>query len=252
LDNKKKVIGKPPNIVPPGVTGFCPGCHYGIFTRVALEVIDELGIAGRTIHDSGGGCYGGAMLLYPTDNCHGAHGPDLALATAIKRLHPDLIVWCQLGDGAALSIGLSHFVHTFLREEQLTLILLNNLCYGQTGGQMAPTTPLGMVTTTTPGGRDRKLHGLNIHTAEFVAQFEGCVYSARGALDTPAHYEQAKKMITTAFQKQIAGVNGTSFVEILTACPTNWGMKPVDSLNFMKEKMIPEYPLGEFKNVDLI
>ncbi len=173
------------------------------------------------------------------------------MATALKRLHPDaVLITCQ-GDGDLAAIGLGAFLNALQRGEKLTTILLNNAGYGTTGGQMAPTTLLGQVTTTSPMGRDPETMGYPIHVAELVTQFKGLVYSARVTVHTPANFRRAKKAMKTALEKQINGV-GYSFVEFISACPPNWKLTPVECQTFLSEKMLAEYPLGVFKDVDKI
>jgi len=173
------------------------------------------------------------------------------MATALKRIHPDtVLITCQ-GDGDLGAIGLGCFMNALSRGEKLTTIFLNNAGYGMTGGQMAPTTLLGQVTTTSPGGRDPEIAGYPIHVAELAAVMKGTAYSARVTVHTPANYQKAKKAIKLALQKQIEGI-GYGFVEFLSACPASWRMTPSECLEFIDEKMLAEYPLGEFKNVDRI
>ena len=229
----------------------CPGCHYGIIIRMICEVIEELGIEDRTIGLGGGGCTGFWTMYFDLDMYGGVHGPGLAIATAIKRVHPDSIVFAAQGDGEMGAIGLGYFMAATLRGEKITTIFLNNACFGTTGGQMAPTTLLGMRTTTTTQGRDPKITGFPFHGAELAASMKGTAYSARMSVHTPANRQKAKKALKTAFEKQIAGV-GFSIVEFLSACPVNWHLGPKECLDFIENQMIAEYPLGEFKNVDYI
>ena len=228
---------------------FCPGCHYGIVVRLLCEVLEELEIAGRTIGLAGVGCTFGPMpRSIDVDFVSCPHGRAPAMATAMKRIHPELAIFTIQGDGDLGAIGLGCFMNALLRGEKLTTFLLNNANYGTTGGQMAPTTLLGMRTTTTPLGRDPETTGYPLHAAELVAAMPGVAYSARCSVHNPANFQKAKQAVTLAFQKQMEG-KGYGFVEILSACPPNWGLDPVDCLKFMEEGMIAEYPLGEFKNV---
>ena len=246
-----KVTGRP-RLRPP-VPGFsCPGCHYGIIYRIICEVIEELGIEGKAIGLSGVGCsFLGAPLSVDIDWTSCPHGRAPAMATAIKRIHPDSFVLTVQGDGDLGAIGLGCFMNALVRGENLTTIFLNNAVYGTTGGQMAPTTLLGMKTTTTPLGRDIKTSGHPIHVPELAATMKGVSYAARCTVHTPKNYQTAKKSLKTAFQKQIDGI-GYGIVEFISACPPGWGMKPLECLDFISERMLEEYPLGEFKNVDKI
>ena len=181
-----------------------------------------------------------------------AHGRCPDAATGIKRIyHGRPIVFTIQGDGDCIAIGTESLIHSGARSEKITVIMVNNGNYGTTGGQLAPTTVTGQVTTTTPEGRDPNRDGYPIHAAELVAQIKGTVYSARGAVNTPANFQRTEKYVKTAFQKQIDNV-GFSFVEILSACPAGWRKTPLESLKWIEERMIPEFPLGEFKNIDRI
>ena len=255
---KEKAYGQPklmllgPQVFLPGPLRFCSGCHYGIIIRLLSEVIEELGIAGRTIALSSASCTVlFAMYIDKIDFVDALHGLAPAVATAIKRVHPNTIVFTVQGDGDLGAIGLGHWVSALLRAERLTTIFLNNACFGMTGGQMAPTTLTGMQTTTTSEGRDPRMSGFPLHAAELAATMKGVAYSARCTVHTPANYQRSKRAIKTAFQKQIDGI-GYGIVEFLSACPTTWGLTPVECLEFIDERMIPEFPLGEFKNVDII
>lgn len=245
---KERICGRP-RLRTSAPSTYCPGCHYGIITRLLCEVIEELNIEGRAIGLAGVGC---SFLSKPVqidvDFASCPHGRAPAMGTALKRIHPEAVVFTVQGDGDLGAIGLGCFMHALLRAEKLTTIFLNNAGYGQTGGQMAPTTLLGMRTTTTPEGRDPRSQGFPLHVAELAASMRGVAYSARCTVHTPAHYQRAKRAVTMAFNKQLEGI-GYGFVEFISACPPNWGLNPLDCLKFIDEKMIPEYPLGEFKNV---
>ena len=247
---KEKILSLPKRMlaIPIG----CPGCQQQVISRLIAEVFEELGIDGRTIGTMGAGCNGGMMCLFGiADILEGAHGRSPDMATAIKRLSPDNIVFTVQGDGDCIAIGAGPFIGALTRGEMITIIMVNNANYGTTGGQMAPTTLMGQITTTTPSGRDAVMGGYPAHAAELAATFKGVAYSARSALNTPANYHRTKRYIKAAFQKQVDHV-GFSFVEVLAACPPNWHLSPVESLKWIEEKMIPEFPLGEFKNVDRI
>lgn len=227
----------------------CPGCHYPIIQRLFCEVVDEMGIAGDIVASAGAGCACVFFLAMELDSNISAHGRPPDVATAMKRLLPQHIVLTVQGDGDAMAIGTEPLIHAAARAERITVLMLNNCGYAMTGGQMAPTTLLGQHTTTTPGGRKAELHGFPIQTAELLATIRGVVYSARGSVHTPANYQLTKKYVRTAIQKQIDDA-GFSFVEIISACPPNWHLSPLESLGFIEEKVIPQFPLGEFKNVD--
>jgi 2-oxoglutarate ferredoxin oxidoreductase subunit beta len=248
---KEKVVTRP-KMRTAAPTGYCPGCHYGIITRVICEVIEELAIGGRTIGLAGVGCIFGSMpaeIDIDFGSC--PHGRAPAMATAIKRIHPGAVVFTAQGDGDLGAIGLGCFMNALIRGEKITTFFLNNAGFGMTGGQMAPTTLLGMYTTSTPEGRDAKTTGYPLHVAELAATMKGVAYSTRVSVHTPANFQRAKRAVKTAFQKQIDGI-GYGVVEFLSACVPNWAMTPVECLTFIEEKMIPEYPLDEFKNVDTI
>ena len=249
--NLKKVSGRPKLRIPfPGM--FCPGCHYGIIMRIICEVLEELGIEGKSIGLAGVGCsFGGAPISIDIDWSSCPHGRAPAMATAIKRIHPDSIVLTVQGDGDLGAIGLGCFMNALVRGEKFTTIFLNNAVYGTTGGQMAPTTLLGMKTTTTPKGRKIETSGYPIHIPELAATMKGVAYSARWTVHTPANFQKAKKSLKTAFQKQIDGI-GYGIVEFISACPPGWRMGIFECLDFISDKMLEEYPLGEFKNVDKI
>lgn len=249
--NVKKITGRPKLSIP--VVGFsCPGCHYGIIYRVICEVIEDLGIEGKTIGLSGVGCsFLGAPMAIDIDWTSCPHGRAPAMATAIKRIHPDATVLTVQGDGDLGAIGLGCFMNALVRGENLTTVFLNNAVYGTTGGQMAPTTLLGMKTTTTPDGREIQANGYPLHVPELAATMKGVAYAARCTVHTPANFQKAKKSLKTALQKQIDGI-GYGIVEFISACPPGWGMKPIECLDFISEKMLEEYPLGEFKNIERI
>ena len=230
---------------------YCPGCHYGIITRVICEVLEDMNLAGNAIGFAGVGCsFGGAPISINIDWASCPHGRAPAMAGACKRVHPDSLVFTLQGDGDLGAIGLGCFLSAVLRNENLTTIFLNNAGYGQTGGQLAPTTLMGMKTTTTQEGR-RAEHGFPFHGAELAAYMKAVSYSARVSVHTPATFKKAKRVLKTAFQKQIDGA-GYSFVEFLSACPSVWGMSPLESVAYIQEHMIEEFPLGEFKNIDSI
>lgn len=230
---------------------FCPGCQHGTAIRALCEVIDELGIEGNTVLIVGIGCSSMAFILTNVDSIMVAHGRPCDAASAMKRiLGKDTIVITWQGDGDAMAIGCEPTIHAAARGEKITTFMLNNSNFGTTGGQLAPTTIMGQVTTTTPYGRNQD-HGYPIEASEFLGNLRGVAYSARGAFTSPANYQKTKKYMKRALEKQIDGV-GYSFVEILTTCPSNWHLSPKESLRRIEEELIPQFPLGEFKNVDRI
>lgn len=228
----------------------CPGCQNGIVGTIISEVLEELGVADKAVVIGGAGCSTLPISGFDMDSIMGPHGRGPDLATGIKRVNPDSIVFTIQGDGDLLSIGADPLIGALTRAENITIIMFNNTDYSSTGGQMAPTTLLGQVTPTSPTGRGPGA-GYPTHGAELIAMFKGAAYSARGAVNNAANYRTTKKYVKTAFQKQIAGV-GLSYVEILTACPIQWHLSNLQSLKRIEEQVIPEFPLGEFKNVDKI
>lgn len=251
MSEKVKVYGIPQRKLPLLVS-ICPGCGHGIIGHLIAEALPEVGVWGKAILVHGVGCAGFAMTTLGLDQVNCTHGTAPAVATAIKRVHgTEAIVFTLQGDGDCASIGAGQLINAGARAEKITVIMANNAVYGTTGGQMGPTTLVGQVTTTTPGGRDPKVFGYPLHVAELMATIKGVAYSARGAVDSPANYRRVKDYLKTAFQKQVDEV-GLSFVEVLSGCPTDWHLSPVEALKWMEEKMIPEFPLGEYKNVDKI
>jgi len=228
---------------------YCPGCTHGIIHRLVAETLVELGVLGDTIGVAPVGC---AVFAYDFFNCdmqEAAHGRAPAVATGIKRTHPDKVVFTYQGDGDLAAIGTAETVHAAVRGENITVIFVNNAIYGMTGGQMAPTTLVGQKATTTPYGRKKETQGNPLKVSEMLATIEGAVSVQRVSVDTPANVRKAKKAIKKAFEAQIAG-KGFSMVEVLSTCPTNWGLNPLDSLKWLRENMMPYYPLGEFRSPD--
>ncbi len=229
---------------------YCPGCTHGIIHRMVAEVIDELGIEGKTIGVSPVGCAYNNYLYFNCDMVQAPHGRAPAVATGIKRVHPDNAVFTYQGDGDLAAIGTAEIVHAANRGEKITTIFINNAIYGMTSGQMAPTTLVGQVTTTSPYGRKPEIEGYPVNVCEMLATLKGAVYVERVSTHDIKNLNNTKKAIKKAFQVQLAGL-GFSIVEVLSTCPTNWGMDPVKSLKWVEEKMIPEYPLGNFRGKDL-
>lgn len=227
-------------------THYCPGCTHGTAHRLVAETLDELNLRERTILVASVGCSVFAYNYFNVDACEAPHGRAPAMATGVKRVNPDKIVFTYQGDGDLASIGMGEVMHAAARGEHITIIFLNNATYGMTGGQMAPTTLAGQKTTSSPFGRDIQMTGAPIHMAEILSGLAGTAYSVRRSLHDARHVIQAKKAIRTAFETQIAG-KGFSIVELLSSCPTNWGMTPEQSLTWIKENMLPVYPLGDFK-----
>ena len=241
------VIAKKPQSLTDVPMHYCPGCGHGIVHRLMAEAIDELGIADRVIGVAPVGCAVFADSYFACDMIQGAHGRGPAIATGIKRSRPDAIVFSYQGDGDLASIGMAEIVHAAARSEHITVIFINNAIYGMTGGQMAPTTLVGQVATTAPKGRDPLLQGWPINVCEMLSALTGAKYLERVAVDTPQHVMAAKKAIKKAFENQVKGV-GFSMEEVLSQCPTNWGVDPLKSLECARTKMMTQYPLGVFKD----
>lgn len=245
----EKVVYERPLALEPVHTHYCPGCTHGTAHRLVAEVIDEMAIRERTILVASVGCSVFAYNYFSVDACEAAHGRAAAMATGIKRVNPDNIVFTYQGDGDLASIGIAETLHAAARGERITIIFVNNAIYGMTGGQMAPTSLLGQVTTSSPCGRDPQLTGYPLLIAELLAGLPGVVYSVRRSLHDARHIIQAKKAIHTAFQAQVKGL-GFSIVELLSSCPTNWGMTPSDALGWVRDEMLNTYPLGDYKVAD--
>ena len=243
------VVFKKPEALSPVPFHYCPGCTHGIVHRLVAEAIDALGIEGETIGVAPVGCSVFAYNYFECDMIQAAHGRAPAVATGVKRTNPDKIVFTYQGDGDLAAIGTAETVHATTRGENITIIFINNAIYGMTGGQMAPTTLPGQVTTTSPYGRNPMIQGNPIRVCEMLSTLDGLAFAQRVAVDTPAHVNQAKKAIQKAFQNQI-DKKGLSIVEVLSTCPTNWGMTPTESLKWLRENMMPYYPLGVYKDID--
>lgn len=228
-------------------THYCPGCTHGIVHRILAENIVEMGELDNTIGVAPVGCAVQACHYFSFDCIQAAHGRAPATATGIKRVHPDKIVVTYQGDGDLASIGMAEIVHAAARGEKITTIFINNGIYGMTGGQMAPTTLPGMKATTATLGRDVTIQGYPIRVSELLATLDGAKYIERVSVDSPANIIKTKKAIRKALEVQKAGL-GFSMIEILSTCPTNWGLTPADSMKFVKDNMIPYYPLGIYKN----
>ncbi|HLA97600.1 MAG TPA: thiamine pyrophosphate-dependent enzyme [Anaerolineales bacterium] len=227
-------------------THYCPGCTHGTAHRLIAEVLDEMEVRELTIGVAPVGCSVFAYNYFECDFVEAAHGRAPAMATGIKRVLPDRIVFTYQGDGDLASIGMAEILHAAARGENITVIFINNAIYGMTGGQMAPTTLPGQKTTSSPGGRDVEQMGFPIRMAEILATLEGTGYVVRRSLHDPKNIRLAKKAIRTAFEAQQRGL-GLSMVELLSTCPTNWGISPLESLRWVEEHMLPFYPLGDYK-----
>ena len=227
-------------------THYCPGCTHGIIHRLVAEVLEELDVLGKTIGVAPVGC---SVLAYDYFNCdmhEAAHGRAPAVATGIKRSLPDTVVFTYQGDGDLASIGAAEIVHAAHRGEKITTIFVNNAIYGMTGGQMASPTLIGQKATTAPLGRTQEHSGLPLKVSEMLATIHGATFVERVSVNNPSNIRKAKKAIKKAFEVQIAG-QGFGIVEVLSTCPTNWGINPIDSLKWLEENMIPYYPLGNLR-----
>ena len=227
---------------------YCPGCTHGIVHRLVAEVIDELGIEGKTIGIAPVGCSVFAYNYFACDMIEAAHGRAPAVATGVKRSDPENhVVFTYQGDGDLASIGMAETVHAAARNENITIIFINNAIYGMTGGQMAPTSLPGQVTQTSPYGRDTNHCGFPIKVCEMLSELEGPEYLERVTVNNVKNIMKAKKAIKKAFQNQLDG-KGFSLVEVVSTCPTNWGMKPQNALKWLEDNMLPYYPLGCYKD----
>ena len=228
-------------------THYCPGCPHGIVHRLVAEALDELGMEGMAIGVAPVGC---AVMAYDYFNCdmiEAPHGRAPAIATGIKRARPDNLVFTYQGDGDLAAIGTAETVHSATRGENITIIFINNAIYGMTGGQMAPTTLPGQVTQTTPYGRDVNYAGHPIRVCEMLSTLDGVALAQRVTVDTVPHVREAKKAILKGFQNQI-DKKGFSIIEVVSTCPTNWGLSPVEAFEWMRQNMLPHYPLGVYKD----
>ncbi|MDP4108532.1 MAG: thiamine pyrophosphate-dependent enzyme [Bacillota bacterium] len=242
------VFEKPKSLVDVAMH-YCPGCTHGIIHRLVAETMDELDIAGKTVGVASVGCSVCAYNYFECDMVQAPHGRAPAVATGLKRANPDSVVFTYQGDGDLAAIGTAETVHSATRGENITVIFVNNAIYGMTGGQMAPTSLPNMVTQTTPYGRDVKTAGYPVRVCEMLSTLTGTAYAERVAVDSVKNVLAAKKAIKKAFQNQL-DKKGFSIVEVISSCPTNWGMEPVKALEWLRENMIPYYPLGVYKDTD--
>jgi 2-oxoglutarate ferredoxin oxidoreductase subunit beta len=246
LDAAIQVMYRRPDSLAPAHTHYCPGCTHGIIHRLIAEALDELGLRDRTILVAPVGC---SVLLYKyfdVDAVEAAHGRAPAMATGLKRTQPDSVVITYQGDGDLASIGAGEILHAANRGDNITVFFVNNAVYGMTSGQLAPTSLPGQVTTSSPHGRDVKLHGHPMRMAEIIAGLPGAAYVVRRSVHDPRTIRQAKKAVLTALKVQEAGM-GLSLVEFLSSCPTNWHMTPQDALTWIRDVMAPYFPLDDFK-----
>ena len=241
------VVFKKPNALTDVSTHYCPGCTHGIIHRLVAEAIDALGIEGTTVGVAPVGCSVMAYNYFNCDMVEAAHGRAPAVATGLKRALPEHIIFTYQGDGDLASIGMAETVHSAARNENITIIFVNNAIYGMTGGQMAPTSLPGQVTQTSPYGRDTNHCGFPVKVSEMLAQLDGPEYIERVAVNNVKNIRNAKKAIEKAFRNQVEK-KGFSLIEVVSTCPTNWGLTPTDALKWVDEKMIPYYPLGVYKD----
>ena len=231
-------------------THYCPGCTHGIIHRLVAESLEEMGLLENAIGAVPVGCSVLAYKYFNVDTQEAAHGRAPAVATGIKRTHPDKFVFTYQGDGDLSSIGMAEIVHAAARGEKISTIFVNNGIYGMTGGQMAPTTLIGQKATTAQNGRNPEINGFPIRVSEMLATLTGAVFVERVSVDTPANVRKAKKAIKKAFQVQQAGL-GFGIVEVLSSCPTNWGLAPKDALQWLRDNMMAYYELGNKKDIEV-
>ena len=241
-------IYKRPTSILPTASSYCPGCLHATATRIIAEAIDELGQQDNVIYVLPVGCSTQGLVSWDVDIIGSAHGRAPAVATGIKRCRPDCLVFCYQGDGDLASIGLAEIMSAANRGENITVIFVNNAIYGMTGGQMAPTTLPGQVTQTTPYGRDVKVAGNPVRVCELLSSLDGPALLQRVTCDTVPHIREAKKAILKGFQNQL-DKKGFSLIEVVSTCPTNWGLSPVKAIDWLRENMLPYYPLGVYKEV---
>ncbi len=241
-----EVVYQKPSTLTDTVFHYCPGCGHSVVHRLLMEVVEELGIQDKTIGVAPVGCSVFAYHYMDIDMQEAAHGRASAVATGIKRMLPDKYVFSYQGDGDLAAIGTAETIHTVNRGENLLIVFINNAIYGMTGGQMAPTSLLGMVTSTSPYGRDKKLIGYPLKITELVSNLPGAYYVTRQSVHTPNAVRKLKKALTKAFQYQDLN-KGTSFIEVVSNCPSGWKMTPVETINYVEKDMFPMYPLGDIK-----
>ena len=243
---KEKVVYEKSAALTDVSTHFCPGCTHGVIHKLIAESLVELGVADTTVGVAPVGCAAPSTAYWNVDMTLADHGRAPALATGIKRVSPETFVFTYQGDGDLASIGTNEIVHAAHRGENISVIFVNNAIYGMTGGQMAPTSLIGQVTTTSPNGRDEKWSGKPIRVSEMLATLDGAKFVERVAVNSPANIRKAKASIKKCFEYQIQG-KGFGIVEVLSTCSTNWGMTPVEAMKWVDDNMIPYYPLGRIK-----
>ena len=243
-----KVVFERPDSLTDAQFSYCPGCTHGIVHRLVAETMDELRIEGTTVGVAPVGCSVLAYEFFGCDMVQAAHGRAPAVATALKRAMPENVVFAYQGDGDLASIGTAETVHAATRGEKITIIFINNAIYGMTGGQLAPTSLPNQITQTSPYGRDVNEAGFPIRVVEMLSTLDGVALAQRVTVDTPRNVRAAKRAIKKAFEYQIEGV-GYTIIEVVSTCPTNWGLSPVDALQWMRDNMLPYYPLGVYKDV---
>jgi len=251
MNNPENLVYERPSVFTDAPTHYCPGCTHGVAHRLIAEVLDEMGLSRRTIGVAPVGCAVFAYNYFETDFVEAPHGRAPAMATGIKRVLPDRIVFTYQGDGDLASIGMGEIVHAAARGENITVIFINNANFGMTGGQMAPTTLPGMKTSSSPNGRDVETQGYPIRMAEMLATLDGASYVVRRSLHDPKNIRTAKKAIRSAFEVQARSM-GFSLVELLSTCPSNWNLTPVESLDWLEKHMLPYYPLGDYKVAPMV
>ena len=242
------VVFERPHALLDVTTNYCPGCTHGIIHKLVAQVIDELGCEGETVGVAPVGCSVMAYNFFGCDMVEAPHGRAPAVATGLKRALPENVIFTYQGDGDLAAIGTAETVHAATRGENITIIFVNNAIYGMTGGQMAPTSLPGQVTQTTPYGRDPKLAGYPVRVCEMLSTLTGTAYAERVSVDSVPNIRKAKAAIRKAFDIQIAK-KGFSIVEVLSSCPTNWGLSPADALQWLRDNMMPYYPLGVYKDI---
>lgn len=241
-----ETVYKRPETFTDATTHYCPGCTHGVAHRLIAEVLEEMNLQEKTIGVASVGCSVFAYNYFDCDFVEAPHGRAPAMATGIKRVLPDRVVFTYQGDGDLASIGMAEIVHATARGENITVILINNVNFGMTGGQMAPTTLPGQKTTSSPAGRDVEQSGFPIRIAEMLATLDSAGYIVRRSLHDPKNIRKAKKAVRMAFEAQVRGL-GFSMVELLSTCPTNWGLNPLESMRWIEDHMLPVYPLDDFK-----
>jgi 2-oxoglutarate/2-oxoacid ferredoxin oxidoreductase subunit beta len=246
LNETMSAVYTRPLSMTPAITHYCPGCTHGVIQRLVAEVLDELNLREKTIGVASVGCSVFVNSYFNCDFVGAPHGRAPATATGVKRVQPDKIVFTYQGDGDLAAIGTGEIIHAASRGENITVIFVNNAVYGMTGGQMAPTTLPGMRTTSSPSGRDVETMGFPVRVSELLSTLSGASYIVRRSVHDPGHISQTKKAIRKAFEVQMNQM-GFAMVEILSACPVNWNMQPAQALEFIKNEMIPYYPLGDYK-----